>query len=914
MKQLHFKLWILTLYIFLCIIGWSKTSYSVTVLGTGTNALMGDDLTDPDGNGVDGQNLNWDWTSISASSENYWHAEGAYNVFDNKVGASNDKWCCNGPTQWIQVGFSQAYVLSRFTITSGNDVPSRDPDIWKIQGSNDGSNWTDIYVYNNNGTSPWGSTRYQVLLYEGGGVDFNTPAAYSYFRYYVSSIVSGGMHQINEIEFFGQAADTTAPTLDSSTPADNATNIAVDANIVLNFDENVDVESGNITIKKTSDNSTIETIDVTSNQVSGSGGTQITVNPSSNLAGSTEYYVLIDATAFDDSSSNSYAGISSTTALSFTTVDTTAPTLSSSTPADNATNVAVDANIVLTFSETVDTESGNITIKKTSDDSTVETISVTSNQVSGNSGLVMLGGGVSGTVITINPASNFDGSTEYYVLIDSTAFDDTSSNSYAGISSTTALSFTTVDTANPTLSSSTPADNAANVGVSSNIILNFDENVDVESGNITIKRSSDDSIFETINVTSDRVSGTGTSRIVIDPLKNLKVNTSYYLTIAATAFDDATGNSYSGISSKTELNFITKKGRIFNKTVKTLIKNQSAAAINSMSQSMNRVNSRMNFIRPMQNNSFNQNIELAMNYDDPFAERIFDTLAIKYLKPKKETKNWGAWTEGNISFGRIGHRGENLGQDIHSDGLTFGIDKKISDTRTFGIAVSKSWQNTQVGSNEANMEASSTSIMGYGSIKLKEKTYIESAIALGEMEVNLARSVDGGQNKGIRDGRQIYGSFTYLFDPNVKNIVKDNNVNYYSRLDLGYTMLDDYTESGDDDSVFYNDQNVKSATLSLGFNYSKTSEIEKGIITQLFKFEFGRSKTINSLSEAYYINDASTIYANAIADQETSHGQLTLGLGMQLKNDLSLNISFDHYRNNRDTFVNGLNINFRKLF
>ena len=120
--------------------------------------------------------------------------------------------------------------------------------------------------------------------------------------------------------------------------------------------------------------------------------------------------------------------------------------------------------------------------------------------------------------------------------------------------------------------------------------------------------------------------------------------------IEATVFDDTTGNSYAGISSKTALNFITKKGKIFNKTVKTLIKNQTAAAINSMSQSMNRVNSRMNFIRPMQNNSFNQNIELAMNYDDPFAERIFDTLAIKYLKPKKETKNWGAWTEGNISF------------------------------------------------------------------------------------------------------------------------------------------------------------------------------------------------------------------------------------------------------------------------
>ena len=43
----------------------------------------------------------------------------------------------------------------------------------------------------------------------------------------------------------------------------------MDANIVLNFDENVDTESGNITIKKTSDNSTVEAIDVTGGQVSG---------------------------------------------------------------------------------------------------------------------------------------------------------------------------------------------------------------------------------------------------------------------------------------------------------------------------------------------------------------------------------------------------------------------------------------------------------------------------------------------------------------------------------------------------------------------------------------------------------------------------------------------------------------------
>ena len=52
--------------------------------------------------------------------------------------------------------------------------------------------------------------------------------------------------------------------------------------------------------------------------MTGSGSSQITVNPSSDFDPGIEYYVLIDATALDDASSNSYAGISSTTALSFT--------------------------------------------------------------------------------------------------------------------------------------------------------------------------------------------------------------------------------------------------------------------------------------------------------------------------------------------------------------------------------------------------------------------------------------------------------------------------------------------------------------------------------------------------------------------------------------------------------------------
>ena len=68
----------------------------------------------------------------------------------------------------------------------------------------------------------------------------------------------------SEVQTLYNIENTPPPTLSSSTPADNATSVALDSTIVLNFSSNVDAESGNITIKKTSDDSTVETIDVTS--------------------------------------------------------------------------------------------------------------------------------------------------------------------------------------------------------------------------------------------------------------------------------------------------------------------------------------------------------------------------------------------------------------------------------------------------------------------------------------------------------------------------------------------------------------------------------------------------------------------------------------------------------------------------
>ena len=270
------------------------------------------------------------------------------------------------------------------------------------------------------------------------------------------------------------------PALYSTTPADNATGVSATTNLTITFNENVIPVTGNVTIKRASDNATIEAIDVTdTTKVSGSGTSTITVNPSTTLDYSTAYYVQIDATAFDDASGNSYAGISDTTSWSFTTAafDGTAPSIFSLSPADNATGVSTTANLVINFDEAIGmTGTGYVRIYKSSDNSVVEQINTATGAVTG-----------SGTAtISINPTVTLDEATAYYIKIDNMAFPDAAGNFFVGISSATTWNFTTADTTNPTLSSLTPADNAIGVSVGSDLTLNFSEAVDPETGNITI--------------------------------------------------------------------------------------------------------------------------------------------------------------------------------------------------------------------------------------------------------------------------------------------------------------------------------------------------------------------------------------------------------------------------------------------
>ena len=281
--------------------------------------------------------------------------------------------------------------------------------------------------------------------------------------------------------------DTLPPVLSTRNPADEATGVSVGANLVATFSENIARgTTGNITVKNLTDgtNTTIPVTDTV--QVSISGAV-LTINPTANLLSVKNYAVQIDSTAIKDLANNAFAGITNDTTWNFATADTP-PVISSFSPADNATGVAVGTNLVATFSENIVRGTGNITIRNVSN-STSATIAVTdTTQVS-----------ISGAVLTINPTADLLPSKNYAIRIASTAIDDTAGNSYAGIATgnnttwnftTAAAPDTTAPTPNPMTFASPPASSGSTSITMTATAASDPSGVEYRFNNVTLGTSS----------------------------------------------------------------------------------------------------------------------------------------------------------------------------------------------------------------------------------------------------------------------------------------------------------------------------------------------------------------------------------------------------------------------------------------
>ena len=336
--------------------------------------------------------------------------------------------------------------------------------------------------------------------------------------------------------------DSADPILSSSSPADEATAIAVDSNIVLTFNEAVDADSGNIIIVKSSDGSTVEAIDVTGSQVSGSGSTEITINPSVTLDEQTAYHLTIDETAFDDSSSNSYAGISDATTINFTTADGTAPTIIFN-PADGDTGVGRDSNINIEFNEAV----VNANTSEITNSNIASLITLKDSNLNGSDLEFTATIDTDKKIITIDPNNNFSLGQTVYVSI--SAVEDASANETSLSSSTF-----TVTTTGAAIATIVPTNSSTDIVASSNITIGFN----TAMRNLNDSEITNSNVNSLITLRNTNSSGTAIpftalinsakNAITINPIGDFSSGQNVYVAIGTTV-EDAFNNAVSSVSS-----------------------------------------------------------------------------------------------------------------------------------------------------------------------------------------------------------------------------------------------------------------------------------------------------------------------------------------------------------------------------
>ena len=172
-------------------------------LGTGTSALLGGDVTDPEDDGLDENVALAVHTRYMASST----GGDPTNLFDNLLGGSALGWRNQlddgrhgAPNLWVEAALPTPLTLSHFTIASSTGDPLWDPRIWEIQGSNDGMTFHTIYHHRDSNAAIW-TLRAQVARFD-AGVHFARPAAYSIIRM-TCYRTGASVFELGELEFFG---------------------------------------------------------------------------------------------------------------------------------------------------------------------------------------------------------------------------------------------------------------------------------------------------------------------------------------------------------------------------------------------------------------------------------------------------------------------------------------------------------------------------------------------------------------------------------------------------------------------------------------------------------------------------------------------------------------------------------------
>jgi hypothetical protein len=265
------------------------------------------------------QGTAWRAVSFSDASWRTGNAELGYGDGDEKTIV---RYGSSSSLKYVTTYFRKAISIPNTSLYTGLSLSIKRDD-----GAVVYINGTQVYRTN----MPSGTISYSTLASADAGDDGKTPQTVSLSPSLLvngTNVIAVEIHQRTrsssdisfDLQFTGSTAgDLTPPVVSTYSPADNATNVATNANLILTFNETVQKGSGSIVIKQ--GGVATQTISVTDAAVTVNGNTA-TINPA-DFNYNSAVNIEIAVGTFKDLSNNNYAGVNNATTWNFNTI--TAP-------------------------------------------------------------------------------------------------------------------------------------------------------------------------------------------------------------------------------------------------------------------------------------------------------------------------------------------------------------------------------------------------------------------------------------------------------------------------------------------------------------------------------------------------------------------------------------------------------------
>ena len=251
--------------------------------------------------------------------------------------------------------------------------------------------------------------------------------------------------------------------------------------------------------------------------------------------------------------------------------------------------------------------------------------------------------------------------------------------------------------------------------------------------------------------------------------------------------------------------------------------------------------------------------------------------------------DWEVWSEGSISFGKIGESSLSSKQDLDSLGITVGVDTKMDDDRISGVALRVGSTDVDVGTFGSAVDTNALSLSVYGINSLVNRNYLKHVFGVSYLDSDIVRKDEKKpKNTGERKGKQVFGSLDFGREYEDGDVI----ITPIGRIDGSYTMLNSYTEDGEA-ALSYNDQNIKSLMASLGVLIDQDVNLENSTVKRRINLEYGKEFASNSKVVTSYVSDSESFEYQA---DNKNRNIYTAGLGFDFKHDQGLTISTDYER------------------